>query len=115
MPLFEFLCRKCEAVTEVLILRVGSDNNDVVCAQCGSGATAKLISRVSFKVAKRNKYSEDFLDKAQPFLKTQKQTARFFGEAKGSDDSKTFQLAEQIGESIDRTLAKVRRGVRREA
>ena len=108
MPLFEFRCRKCEAVTEVLILRVGSDNHAVTCAQCGSGATAKLISRVSFRVAKRAKYSEDFLDKAQPFLKTQKQTAELFAEGKGSEDAKTFQLAERIGENIDRTLARVR-------
>jgi len=108
MLLFEFRCRKCEALTEVLILRVGSDNHAATCAQCGSGATAKVISRVTFKVAKRAKYSDYFLDKAQPFLKTQKQTARFFGEAKGSDDSKTFQLAERIGENIDRTLARVR-------
>ena len=108
MPLFEFRCRKCEAVTEVLILRVGSDNHAVTCARCGSGATAKVISRVSFKVAKRAKYSEDFLDKAQPFLKTQKQTAELFAEGKGSEDAKTFQLAERIGENIDRTLARVR-------
>jgi len=108
MPLFEFRCRKCEAVTEVLIQRSGSDSHAVTCAHCGSGATVKLISRVSFKVAKRAKYSEDFLDKARPFLKTQKQTAEFFAEEKGSDDAKTFQLAEKIGESIDRTLARVR-------
>ena len=108
MPLFEFRCRKCEVVTEVLILRVGSDNHAVTCARCGSGATAKVISRVTFKVAKRAKYSEDFLDKAQPFLKTQKQTAELFAEGKGSEDAKTFQLAERIGENIDRTLARVR-------
>jgi hypothetical protein len=54
------------------------------------------------------KYSEDFLDKAKPFLKTQKQTAQIFAEGEGSDDSKTFQLAERIGERIDRTLGKVR-------
>jgi hypothetical protein len=69
----------------------------------------KVISRVSFNVARRAKYSEDFLDKAKPFLKTQKQTAEYFAEGKGSEDSKTFQLAERIGERIDRTLAKVRK------
>ena len=105
MPLFEFRCRKCDAVTEVLFQSVGSGNHAVTCAQCGSSATAKVISWVSFKVANPAKYSEDFLHKAQPFLRAQKQTGEFFAEGKGSDDSKTFQLAEQIGDRIDRALA----------
>ena len=108
MPLFEFRCKKCKALTEALIRRAGSEDSAVNCAQCGSAATVKVISRTSFKIAKPAKYSEDFLDKAKPFLRTQKQTAEYFAEGKGSDDSKTFHLAERIGERIDRTLAKVR-------
>jgi putative FmdB family regulatory protein len=108
MPLFEFRCKKCKSLTEALIRRAGSDGSTVSCAQCGSAATVKVISRVSFKIARQAKYSEDFLDKAKPFLRTQKQTAEYFAEGKGSDDSKTFHLAEKIGERIDRTLAKVR-------
>jgi putative FmdB family regulatory protein len=108
MPLFEFRCRKCQAITEVLFRSAGSENRGAVtCAQCGSGATAKVVSRVSFKVAKPAKYSENFLHKARPFLRAQKQTAEFFAEGKGSDDAKTFQLAEQIGDRIDRTLARL--------
>jgi putative FmdB family regulatory protein len=105
MPLFEFRCKKCGALTE--ILRVGSDHHAVTCAHCGSAAVTKVISRVSFKVASRPKYSEDFLNKAKPFLKAQKETAEYMAEGKGSEDSKTFQLAERIGERIDRTLARV--------
>lgn len=105
MPLFEFQCRKCQAVTEVLFRSVGLQNRFVTCAKCGSDATAKVISRVSFKVAKPAKYSEDFLHKARPFLRAQKQTGEFFADGKGSDDAKTFQLAEQIGDRIDQTLA----------
>jgi hypothetical protein len=66
---------------------------------------AKLISRVGFKVAKPARYGEDFLHKARPFLRAQKETAEYFAEGRGSEDSKTFELAEQIGERIDRTLA----------
>ena len=66
---------------------------------------AKLISRVGFKVAKPAKYGEDFLHKARPFLRAQKETAEYFAEGKGSEDAKTFDLAEKIGERIDRTLA----------
>jgi putative FmdB family regulatory protein len=105
MPLYEFHCKRCDSVTEALIWRTESQNEAVACAHCGSAATTKLISRVSFKLARRAKYSDEFLDKARPFLKTRRETAEYFAEGKGSDDSKTFQLAEQIGERIDRTLA----------
>jgi putative FmdB family regulatory protein len=103
MPLFEFRCKKCQAVTEVLCAR--SDKAGVTCGQCGSKATAKVISRVSFTVAKPPKYSEEFLHKARPFLRRQKETAEYFAEGTGSEDSRTFELAERIGERIDRTLA----------
>ena len=105
MPLFEFRCKKCQAVTEVLCRGAGPAKHGVTCGQCGSSAMAKLISRVGFKVAKPAKYGEDFLHKARPFLRAQKETAGYFAEGKGSEDSKTFELAEQIGERIDRTLA----------
>jgi len=105
MPLFEFHCAKCHVVTEVLCQGAGSENRGVICAQCGSLAMSKIISKVSFKVAKPAKYSEAFLHKARPFLRTQKETAQYFAEGKGSEDARTFQLAEQIGERIDRTLA----------
>lgn len=105
MPLFEFRCKRCQAVTEVLCRDAGVAKHRVTCSQCGSGAMAKVISPVGFKIAKPAKYGEDFLHKARPFLRGQKETAEYFAEGKGSEDSKTFKLAEQIGERIDRTLA----------
>jgi putative FmdB family regulatory protein len=104
MPVFEFRCKECETVTEVFCCG-GFAKHRVTCGQCGSKATAKVISRVSFKVAKPAKYSEEFLHKARPFLRRQKETAEYFVEGKGSEDSRTFELAERIGERIDRTLA----------
>ena len=76
----------------------------VRCAKCGSRAMSKIISQVSFKVAKAVKYSEEFLHHARPFLRRQRETAEAFAEGKGSEDSRTFALAEKIGERIDRTL-----------
>ena len=105
MPIFEFQCKKCHAVTEVFCSSGQFATGTVTCGQCGSRATAKVISRVSVRVAKPAKYSEDFLHRARPFLRRQKQTGEIFAEGKGSDDARTFQLAEQIGERIDRTLA----------
>jgi len=105
MPVFEFRCKECEALTEVLCWGAGFTKHRVTCDQCGSKATAKVISRVSFKVAKPAKYGEEFLHKARPFLRKQKETAEYFAEGKGSEDSRTFELAQRIGERIDRTLA----------
>ena len=105
MPLFEYRCGRCEGITEALIQRAEPHGATVRCAHCGSATVTKLVSLVSFKVARRAKYSDEFLDKAKPFLKTQRATAQYFTEGEGSDDSKTFQLAEQIGKRIDRTLA----------
>jgi putative FmdB family regulatory protein len=105
MPLFEFQCKECQAVTEVLCRGARPTKHEATCDQCGSRATAKVISPVSFKVTKSTKYSEDFLHKARPFLRRQKETAEYFAEGKGSEDSRTFELAERIGERIDRTLA----------
>ena len=105
MPIFEFRCKKCHAVTEVFCSSGQPATGAVTCEQCGSRATAKVISRVSVRVARPAKYSEDFLHRARPFLRTQKQTGEIFAEGKGSDDARTFQLAEQIGQGIDRALA----------
>jgi putative FmdB family regulatory protein len=107
MPLYEFRCKKCGSITEALIRHIDSSDETVNCAHCGSAAMSKVISLVRFKVARRAKYSDEFLDKATPFLKTQRETAKYFAEGKGSEDAKTFKLAEQIGERIDRTLASV--------
>ena len=109
MPLFEFRCKACGAVTEVLTRKPIAELDAVACGQCSGTDTFKIISQVTFKVAKSAKYSEEFLGDAQPFLKSRKETAEMFAEGKGSDDEKTFQLAEQIGERIDQTLAAPRR------
>ena len=105
MPLFEFACRKCGTVTEALVLGASGERGAIACAQCGSRATTKVLSQVSFKVARAAKYSEEFLHKARPFLRGQRETAQAFADGKGSEDSRTFQIAERIGERIDRTLA----------
>ena len=105
MPLFEFHCKKCEGITEALIWATETKREAVRCAHCGSAQTTKQVSLVSFKIARAAKYSDEFLDKAKPFLKSQRETANYFANGKGSEDARTFKLAEQIGARIDRTLA----------
>ena len=43
MPLFEFRCKKCGAVTEVLVRRA-EDEVAVECSQCGSRRVDKMLS-----------------------------------------------------------------------
>ena len=104
MPLFEYRCGKCAAITEALTsaLSPWRDRNLRELRQCGGDEVAfagELQSRAPAK------YSDESLDKAKPFLERQRANAQYFTEGDGSDDSKTFELAEQIGKRIDRTLA----------
>src|ERR1700756_1010618 len=100
MPLFEFRCKKCHAVTEVLCRDAGPAKHRVTCGQCGSSAMAKLISRVGFKVAKPAKYGEDFLHKARPFLRAQKETAEYFAEGKGSEAGNSVTGAQTLSGTL---------------
>lgn len=43
MPLFEYVCRKCGAVTELLVRRP-SDEDSASCQQCGSKKVDKKLS-----------------------------------------------------------------------
>ena len=106
MPLFEFQCRDCDAVTEVLRQRAPGKKVRAICARCGSSNTEKIISQVSFKIGRPAKYNDEFLHGAKRFLRSQRETASVFAEGKGSEDAKTFQMAERIGQRIDRTLAR---------
>ncbi len=92
-------------MTEVFFRNAEAKPPRVACRCCASKSTTKVISQVSFKIAKPAKYGDDFLHHARRFLRTQKETAEYFAEGRGSEDSKTFKLAEQIGERIDQTLA----------
>ncbi len=49
MPLFEYQCKKCGAVTEVLVRRP-EDEKDAACGQCGSKRLEKLLSTASVAV-----------------------------------------------------------------
>lgn len=43
MPLFEYECRKCRKVSEILV-GVGADRTAPACAHCGSRSLEKLFS-----------------------------------------------------------------------
>jgi len=43
MPIYDFKCKKCGRVSEMLVLP-GKDSQDVSCPECGSGNMERLIS-----------------------------------------------------------------------
>lgn len=105
MPIYEYRCQGCGRVTERLIRGSATIPSSATCAHCGSEDTVKIISRVNFKTHKKPKYSEEFLGKAMPAMKSMKDTAPYFAEGGGgSDEAKMHEMGEQIGERIDRVL-----------
>ncbi len=49
MPLFEYRCKKCGAVTEVLVRRPADEDN-VRCDACNSAKVAKMLSAAAVSV-----------------------------------------------------------------
>ena len=47
MPIFEYECRDCQAVSTFLILK-GGDESRAACKGCGSRNLSKIISRVTY-------------------------------------------------------------------
>lgn len=101
MPLFEYRCNRCQSITEVLI-RPGAAA--ARCALCASEDVARLVSRFSVKSSAPEKYSEEFREKTLPFLKNQPGAREFLAEGGGSEEARSFELTERIGERVDSAL-----------
>jgi putative FmdB family regulatory protein len=100
MPLFEYRCNVCHARSELLLLTQAA----AACPRCGSPDMAKLVSRFSFKAARPAKYSEDFREKALPFLKSRPGAAELLSEGGESEEARAFRLTEHIGQRVDAAL-----------
>ena len=59
MPIYEFKCKKCDKIKEVLVL--GSDKEPKKC-ECG-GELEKLVSHSSFHLKGTGWYQTDYVDK----------------------------------------------------
>ena len=98
MPLFDYRCNACQAVTE-MFLRAGEQPR---CQRCGGNELTRMVSRFSFKAARTPKYSDDFRQRAMPFLKGQ--APELFETGGESEEATAYRLSEQIGERVDRAL-----------
>jgi putative FmdB family regulatory protein len=56
MPIFEYECRRCGAVSVFLVLKK-EDESRAACKGCGSGKLAKIISRVAYHRSEADRLS----------------------------------------------------------
>ncbi|MBI4495562.1 MAG: zinc ribbon domain-containing protein [Deltaproteobacteria bacterium] len=57
MPIYEYQCESCRAVSAFLILKKG-DEGRVACKGCGSGAMSRIISPVSHHRSEADRLNE---------------------------------------------------------
>jgi len=103
VPLFEYGCRQCGAVTE-LFVRHYSEPPSPPCERCQSSDTVRLVSRFSFKTAQRAKYDESLREKMLPFLRSQPGIGEALAEGSGSEEAREFAITERIGQRVDSVL-----------
>jgi len=47
MPIYEYRCQACLAVTEFMVGRIGATPADLKCGQCGSQKMTKALSTIA--------------------------------------------------------------------
>ena len=105
MPIYEFECKRCSHVSEIYCRRHDSAPARPACKACGSLDTKKLVSRCNHKVPVKGRYSEDFVERSMPFLKSRKKLGKMFqSDSKESEEARAMKLSEEIGKGIDRAL-----------
>ena len=85
MPIYEYGCKQCAGLTSYFTRKYEIPDT-VTCDNCGSGDTWKLISLSNYRFPTKHKYSEDFVEKSMPFLKSRKDLKGVFdNEARESE------------------------------
>jgi len=67
-----------------------------------------MVSRFTVKHQRAAKYSEDFREKALPYLKSRPGVPEMLAEGGGSEEAVAFELSERIGERVDAALEEIR-------
>lgn len=52
MPIYEYKCRDCKALFEIITTSADQQNKPVKCKECNSPNTGKIISSSSFRLNK---------------------------------------------------------------
>ena len=105
MPIYEFECRRCSHVSEIYCRRHDNAPAGPACKACGSHDTQKLVSRCNHKVSVKGRYSEEFVERSVPFLKSRREFGAVFqSDSRESEEAKAMKLSEKIGKGIDSAL-----------
>jgi putative FmdB family regulatory protein len=64
MPIYEYECQRCQAISTFLILKK-EDPSKVVCKGCGSNKMSQVISRVSYHRSESDRLAEFDTRKSQ--------------------------------------------------
>lgn len=103
MPLFEYRCNHCGAVTEVLV-RPPASEAAVSCGRCASGDVVRMVSRFIVRASRETKYDDSIRERALPYLKSRPGGEEMLAEAGGSEEAATYELTERIGQRVDQAL-----------
>ena len=63
MPIYDFKCKECGYITE--LMRKMSESNLTVCPKCNQESLEKMLSAPSFQLNGTGWYATDFKDKAK--------------------------------------------------
>jgi len=110
MPIYEYLCRKCNRKSEVITFRVSEDVSPV-CSHCGSGLTVRVPSRVRVRLSEETRLDRladparlGSLDENDPksMAKWMKSMSREMGEDLGEDFDVDAMMDETMAEDEGR-------------
>ena len=88
MPIYEYVCRKCDHTLDAL--QKMSDDPLVDCPQCGEPALKRLLSAPRFRLKGKGWYETDFKkDNQRNVLKSDTETVKSDKTESKSDKSKT--------------------------
>jgi putative FmdB family regulatory protein len=85
MPIYEYLCKKCDHTVDVL--QKMADAPLVDCPSCGEAALKRLLSAPRFRLKGKGWYETDFKKDNQRNLAGDKETAKADSKSSGSKSS----------------------------
>ena len=104
MPIYEYECQECEAVSGFLVLKK-EDEKKITCLRCGSRKMSKVISRVTYHRSEADRLSE--FDSQKP------QGEEFYKDSRNVGlwaKKRAKELGADLGEKFDEVVENARSG-----
>jgi len=104
MPIYEYECQQCQAVSGFLVLKKG-DESKIACLKCGSKKMSRVISRVTYHRAESDRLDE--FDTRKP------QGEEFYKDSRNVGlwaKKRAKELGADLGEKFDEVVESARTG-----